>query len=185
MGGLGLIAIGVIAVFFIYFLITYNGFIKLKNSIEEAFSTMDVYLKKRWDLVPNLVETVKGYAEHEQRTLKEIVELRNCSYDKMSMNDKINQNNLLGKEINQLMALAEAYPDLKANTNFMELQIELSKIENDIVQSRKYFNAVVKEYNNKVEMFPSNVLAKIMHFTRREMFVANVEERENVKVSFK
>lgn len=168
-----------------YVFITYNGFIKLKNSIEEAFSTMDVYLKKRWDLVPNLVETVKGYAAHEQRTFKEIVELRNCSYEKMSMSDKINQNNLLGKEINQLMALAEDYPDLKASTNFIALQTELSKIEDDIVQSRKYFNAVVKGYNDKVEMFPSNIIAKFMHLTKKEMFVVNAEERENIKVSFK
>ncbi|WP_461815993.1 LemA family protein [Faecalimonas sp.] len=185
MSSFWVIGIGVIAVIFIYVLIAYNGFVKSKNSIEEAFSTMDVYLKKRWDLVPNLVETVKGYVEHEQSTLKEIVELRNCSYEKMPINDKINQNNLLSKEINQLMALVEAYPDLKANTTFMELQLELSKIENDIVQSRKYFNAVVKEYNNKVEMFPSNVVARIMHFTKKELFVVNEEERENVKVNFK
>lgn len=185
MSFLGIVMIGVVVLIFIYILITYNSFVKLKNSIEEAFSTMDVYLKRRWDLVPNLVETVKGYAMHERSTLKEIVELRNCSYDKMSMSDKMDQNGLLGKQINQLMALAEAYPDLKANTNFIELQTELSKIENDIVQSRKYFNAVVKEYNDKVEMFPSNIIAKFMHFTRKEMFVVNVEERENVKVNFK
>ncbi len=185
MSSVGFIVIGVVAVILIYVFITYNGFIKLKNSIEEAFSAMDVYLKKRWDLVPNLVETVKGYVAHEQSTFKEIVELRNCAYGKMSMSDKINQNNVLGKGINQLMALAEAYPDLKANTNFIELQTELSKIEDDIAQSRKYFNAVVKRYNDKVEMFPSNIIAKIMHFTKKEMFVVNTEERENVKVSFK
>ncbi len=185
MNYLGITFVGIVILVLLYILITYNRFIKLKNSIEEAFSTMDVYLKRRWDLVPNLVETVKGYAMHEQSTLKEIVELRNCPYEKMSMSDKMNQNSLLGKQINQLMALAESYPDLKANENFIELQTELSKIENDIVQSRKYFNAVVKAFNDKVEMFPSNLIAKCMHLEKKEMFAVNTEERENVKVNFK
>ena len=181
---MGIIIISVLAIVLIYVFVTYNRFVRAKNVIEEAFSTMDVYLKKRWDLIPNLVETVKGYATHEQTTLKEIIKLRNDSYDKMSMDDKINQNSLLGKQIHQLMAVAEAYPNLKANTNFIELQTELSKIENDILQSRKYYNAVVREYNDRVEMFPSNIVAKLMHFTRKEMFIVDEEERENVKVTF-
>ena len=151
--------ITIIVVILIYAFILYNSFVNLNNKIKEAFSTMDVYLKKRWDLIPNLVETVKGYAKHEKDTLKEVIELRSGTYDNMSSDEKIKKNEMLASKINRIMVLAEAYPELKASENFKNLSNELSKVEEDIANSRKYYNGVVRIYNNKVEMFPSNLFA--------------------------
>lgn len=178
------IVIAVIVIIILYAFITYNNFIKLKNMVKEAFATMDVYLKKRWDLIPNIVETVKGYAEHEESTLKEVVELRNSSYDSMSDEEKVKTNQKISKDINKIMLLAESYPDLKASTNFQDLSRELSKVEEDIANSRKYYNGVVEMFNNKVEMFPSNIFAKLFGYKSKEMFETNNQERENVKVQF-
>ena len=175
----------------IYFLVTYNSLIKLNNKVKEAFSTMDVYLKKRWDLIPNIVETVKGYAKHEKETYEEIVNLRNNNYEDMSNEDKIKANQKINSSITKLMALAEAYPELKASDNFLSLSDDLNQIEDEIAQSRKYYNAVVRLYNNKVEMIPSNIVAKmfasnivasITGYKTKLMFEARSEERENVKV---
>lgn len=176
------VIIAVIVIIFIYAFSLYNSLVKLKNKVNEAFSTMDVYLKKRWDLIPNIVETVKGYAKHEKETLKEVVELRNISYDKMSDDDKIKTNEMLSAGISKIMAVAEAYPDLKANENFKYLSVQLSKIEEDIANSRKYYNGVVRTYNNKVEMFPSNIFAGMFGYRSKAMFEASANERENVKV---
>ena len=176
------IVLGIVVLILIYVFVTYNSLIKLRNRVEEAFSTMDVYLKKRWDLIPNIVETVKGYAKHEKDTLNEIVELRNGAYEKMNTSDKVEVNNKLSQSITKLMALAEAYPDLKANENFKDLSNQLSKVEEDIANARKYYNGSVRLYNNKVEMFPSNVIAKLFGYKPKEMFEATKEERENVKV---
>ena len=178
------IVIAVIVIIIIYAFITYNNFIKLKNMVKEAFATMDVYLKKRWDLIPNIVETVKGYAKHEEDTLKEVVELRNSSYDSMSDDEKVKTNQKISKDINKIMLLAESYPDLKASANFQDLSRELSKVEEDIANSRKYYNGVVEMFNNKVEMFPSNIFAKLFGYKPKEMFETNNQERENVKVQF-
>ena len=166
----------------IYAFALYNNFVKLNNKVKEAFSTMDVYLKKRWDLIPNIVETVKGYAKHEKDTIEEVVELRNSTYDKMSDDEKIKTNEQLSSSISKIMVLAEAYPDLKANENFKNLSKELSKVEDDIANSRKYYNGVVRIYNNKVEMFPSNIFARIFGYKSKSMFEASANERENVKV---
>lgn len=175
--------ITVVTLIAIYFLITFNKLIRLNNNVKEAFSTMDIYLKKRWDLIPNIVETVKGYAKYEKDTLEEIVNLRNnINYDNLSDSDKINKNIELSKEITKFMALTEAYPDLKANENFLMLSKELSSIEDEIAQSRKYYNAVVRDYNNKVEMIPSNIVAKIMNYTSKQMYTVDEKERTNVKV---
>ncbi len=177
------IIIAIIVLIVIYALALYNSFVKLNNKVKEAFSTMDVYLKKRWDLIPNIVETVKGYAKHEKDTLKEVVELRNSTYDKMSDEEKIKTNEQLSSGINKIMALAEAYPDLKANENFKDLSKQLTKVEDDITNSRKYYNGVVRIYNNKVEMFPSNIFAGDCLVTNQKaMFEASANERENVKV---
>lgn len=178
------IVIAVIVIIVFYAFITYNNFIKLKNMVKEAFATMDVYLKKRWDLIPNIVETVKGYAKHEEDTLKEVVELRNGSYDSMSDDEKVKTNQKISKDINKIMLLAESYPDLKASANFQDLSRELSKVEEDIANSRKYYNGVVEMFNNKVEMFPSNIFAKLFGYKSKEMFETNNQERENVKVQF-
>ena len=177
------LVIGVIALLVIYVLITYNGFVRIKNRVEEAFSTMDVYLKKRWDLIPNIVETVKGYAKHEKSTLSEVIKLRNGAYDDMSSDEKIKANQELSKGITKIMALAEQYPDLKANENFKDLSAQLTKIEDEIANSRKYYNGTVREFNDKVQMFPSNVVAMIFGYKTKTMFEANEEERKNVKVS--
>ncbi len=176
------IIIAIIALIVVYALTLYNSFVKLNNKVKEAFSTMDVYLKKRWDLIPNIVETVKGYAEHEKNTLKEVVELRNSAYDKMSDEEKIKTNEKLSSGISEIMALAEAYPDLKANENFKDLSNQLTKVEDEIANSRKYYNGVVRMYNNKVEMFPSNVFAGLFGYKSKAMFEVSSNERENVKV---
>lgn len=176
------IIIAIIVLIVIYALALYNSFVKLNNKVKEAFSTMDVYLKKRWDLIPNIVEIVKGYAKHEKDTLKEVVELRNSTYDKMSDEEKIKTNEQLSSGINKIMALAEAYPDLKANENFKDLSKQLTKVEDDITNSRKYYNGVVRIYNNKVEMFPSNIFAELFGYKSKAMFEASANERENVKV---
>ena len=166
----------------IYFLVTYNNFIRLNNRVKESFATMDVYLKKRWDLIPNIVETVKGYAKHERDTLKDIVAERNGDYDKLSQDEKIKTNELINRNVSKLMAIAESYPDLKANENFLSLQTELSDIEDEIAQTRKYYNAVVREFNDKVEMIPSNIVAKIIGYKSKGMFVADENEKKVVKV---
>ncbi len=176
------IIITIIVLILIYFGVVYNSFVKLSNTVKEAFSTMDVYLKKRWDLIPNIVETVKEYAKHEKSTLKEIVELRNSTYDNMSTNEKVDVNNKLSQEINKLMAIAEAYPDLRANESFKDLSQQLTKVEDDIANSRKYYNGAVRIFNNKVQMFPSNIVAGMLGFKEQKMFEANEIERENVKV---
>lgn len=163
----------------------YNNFVKMKNKIEEAFSTMDVYLKKRWDLIPNLVNTVKGYAAHENTTLEKIAGLRSRAYDSMSTNEKVDANRQLGGYLGTLMATAEAYPDLKANQNFLDLQNQLKIIEDDIANSRKYYNGCVRQMNTSVESFPTNIIANIFHFEKYRMYeVDSVEERKNVVVDF-
>ena len=177
------IIIAIVVVLLIAFLVAYNGFIKENNKVKEAFATMDVYLKKRWDLIPNIVETVKGYAKHEKETLEEVIKLRNGTYDNMSDDEKIKANEKLSSGINKIMVLAEAYPELKANENFKDLSNQLVKVEDDIANSRKYYNATVRDFNNKVEMFPSNIVAKLLGYKSKNMFEANEEERQNVKVS--
>ncbi len=178
------IVVAIIVMIVIYAFILYNRFVRLNNQVKEAFSTMDVYLKKRWDLIPNIVETVKGYAKHEKETLEEIVNLRSSSYDKMSSEEKIKANQELTGSINKIMALAEAYPDLKANENFKDLSNQLTRVEEDIANSRKYYNGVVKMFNNLVELFPSNLFAGMFGYHVMTMFEISDKERENVKVEF-
>ncbi|MDD3241588.1 MAG: LemA family protein [Bacilli bacterium] len=179
-----IVVLVIVALLAIFVIATYNKFINLRNKVEEAFSTMDVYLKKRWDLIPNLVETVKGYAKHEEETLKEIVNLRSSAYDNMSADEKVETNQQLSAGLSKLIALAENYPDLKANQNFSELSKELSSLEDEIASSRKYYNAIVRKYNDKVQMVPSNIIAKMFNFASKKMFEVNETERENVKVQF-
>lgn len=181
-----IIAVVVIALIAVYIFTCYNSLIRLRNSVEEAFATMDVYLKKRWDLIPNIVATVKGYAKHEAETLEKVVAARsNGGYKNLSADDKIAANAEISRAVANIYAVAEQYPDLKANQNFMNLSSELSNIESDIANARKFYNAVVKKYNNKVEMFPSNIIASMFKFGKKQMFVVeNEAERQNVKVEF-
>ena len=176
------IIIAIVVVLLLFIFITYNKLIKLNNKVKEAFSTMDVYLKKRWDLIPNIVETVKGYAKHENQTLEDVIKLRSMNYENMPENEKISNNEKLTQGINRIMALAESYPELKANENFKQLSNELTKVEEDIATARKYYNATVRDYNNKVEMFPSNLIAKLFGYKTKNMFEISNDERENVKV---
>ena len=177
------IIIAIVVVLLLLVFTTYNSFVKLNNKVEEAFSTMDVYLKKRWDLIPNIVETVKGYAKHEKSTLEEVINLRNSSYDKMNTNDKVETNNKLSQGISKLMAIAESYPELKANENFKDLSNQLTRVEDDIANARKYYNGTVRIYNDKVQMLPSNIIAGIFGYKVKNMFEANENERENVKIN--
>jgi LemA protein len=180
-----LIIIAMIAIGAIWVIGAYNGFIRLRNMVEEAFATMDVYLKKRYDLIPNLVETVKGYAAHEKTTLENVVQARNMAAGAKTIEDKIQGENMLQGTLRSLFAVAEAYPDLKANQNFLDLQSQLQRIEDEIANSRKYYNAIVKEFNTKTESFPSNIIAGIFNFTRKTMFEVNDgAEREAVRVQF-
>lgn len=176
------ILVAIIVIIVVYLFVLYNIFVKLNNKVKEAFSTMDVYLKKRWNLIPNIVEMVKGYAEYEKNTLKEVLELRNGNYDKMSNDEKIKTNEELSSGINKIMILVEDYPKLKTDENFKDLSNQLTKVEEDIANSRKYYNGVVRMFNDKVEMFPSNIFAKIFGYKLKAMFEASENERENVKV---
>ena len=176
------VVIAVIIIIVIYAIVLFNSFSSLDNKVKEAFSTMDIYLKKRWDLVPNLVEVVKAYAKHEKDTLEEITKLRGNTYDNMSNDEKIKTNVKLNKDIDKIMLLVEAYPELKASNNFKDLSDKLVKIEDDIANSRKYYNGTVRIFNNKVEMFPNNIFAKIFSYKSKPMFEAKISEKENVDV---
>lgn len=181
-----IIIIAAAAVIVLYFILAYNGFVRAKNTVEESYSTMDVYLKKRFDLIPNLVETVKGYASHESGTLEKVVEARNLGQSAQNAAEAAEADNMLTGALRSLFAVAEAYPDLKANQNFLDLQEQLKKTEEDIANARKYYNGCVKEYNNKCMIFPSNIIAKMFRFTKEQMFeVNNPEERQNVRVDFR
>lgn len=178
------VILGVVVLLIVYVIISYNGFIKLKNTVKEAFSTMDVYMKKRYDLIPNLVETVKGYAKHERETLEKVIEARNMAMTSNTIEEKQTNENMLTGTLRSLFALSESYPDLKADSQFLDLQRQLQKVEEDIANSRKYYNAVVKYFNTKVESFPSNLIASIFKFVNQPYFAIDEIERENVKVTF-
>lgn len=145
---------------------------------------MDVYLKKRWDLIPNIVEITKGYANYEKSTLEKITSLRAKSYNSLSDVEKIKSDEVIKNNIVQIVALAEEYPELKANENFKNLATQLTQVEEDIANSRKYYSAVVRDYNNKVEMFPNNFIARFMGFKIYEMFEAELEAKDNVKIDY-
>jgi len=176
------ILMGIVILLVLICLIIYNSLVKSRNLVKEAFSTMDVYLKKRWDLVPNLVEVVKGYTSYENNTLTKITELRANSYNDLTMDKKININEQLTNAISSIIAVSENYPELKASENFLNLSKSLTKIEDDIANSRKYYNGTVRIYNNKIQMFPSNIVASLFNFKEASMFEAGIEEKNNVKV---
>ena len=178
------IILGIILVIVIWVFATYNTLVSLRNRVKDSWSQIDVQLKRRFDLSPNLVETVKGYTKHEKDTLKEVVEARNTYLSATLPEEQMKADGELTKAVSKLFALSESYPDLKANTNFTELQNELNETENKIAISRQFYNDVVMQYNNKVEMVPSNIVASIFKFTKETFFQANETERENVKVKF-
>ena len=173
---------GLLVLLAFYVIGVYNKLVNARNKVDNQFSQVDIQLKRRADLIPNLVETVKGYAKHEEGTLTAVIEARNKAVSATSINDKVEANNQLTGALNKLFALSESYPELKANENFLQLSSDLTSVEDEIAQSRKYYNAVVRDYNNKVEMIPSNIVAKVLGFKSKLMFVANDEERQNVRV---
>lgn len=181
------ILIGVVVVLGLWFVWAYNNFVRLTNRTEEAWSDIDVQLKRRYDLIPNLIETVKGYVQHEAGTLQKVTEARTKAMGAQSVGEHAQAENMLTGALKSLFAVAESYPDLKANTNFVELQRELSDTENKIQAARRFYNSVVQELQNAIEMFPTNLLAGVFGFKTREFFaLAEGEEaaRNPVKVSF-
>ncbi len=171
-----------------WYVSTRNAFVVLKNKVEEAWATIDVYLKKRFDLIPNLVETVKGYAKHESETLNKVVEARNVGLGARTADEKMQAaNNLTGSLKTLFQVVQESYPDLKANSNFLDLQNQLKGIENELESSRRYYNGVVKAFNTKLEIFPSCIVGRRMgeDYKKRNYFeLDSEEERKNVKVQF-
>ncbi|WBV61689.1 LemA family protein [Chryseobacterium camelliae] len=180
-----LIIIGVLAIFLLYAVSIYNRLVKLKNLVQEAWSGIDVMLKKRHDLIPNLVETVKGYATHERETLENVTRARNQAVAAGSVAAKEAAEKNLNQAMMNLFAVAEQYPDLKANANFQQLQAELTTIENDIEKSRRYYNGTARENNTLVESFPSNIVANMYKFEKVSYFeLENIADREVPTVKF-
>lgn len=179
-------AVVLLVIFFASWAIsTRNGFVKLRNKVEEAFATIDVYLKKRYDLIPNLVETVKGYAKHESETLQKVIAARNNAASATTTAEKIEADANLSNAIKSINIVAERYPELKANTNFMDLSNQLKGIEAELANARKYYNAMVKTFNTDKDLFPKSIIAKRMGLEKYPYFeLDSAEERKNVKVSF-
>ena len=174
----------IVVLLVIYVVLTYNKLVDLRNRVRDQWSQIDVQLKRRFDLIPNLVSTVKGYAKHESETLESVIEARNSYTTATTPHEKMQANNMLSDTLSKLFALAENYPDLKANQNFLELQTELQETEDKIAMARQFYNDTVLTYNNKIEMFPSNIVASMFKFKMEEFFKAEEEARQNVKVEF-
>jgi LemA protein len=168
----------------LFVIIVYNSLVKLRNSVKDHWSQIDVQLKRRFDLIPNVVETVKAYAEHEEEALKEVVEARNLYAKSNTHEEAINADLKLNEYVPRLFALAESYPELKSNENFVHLQKELAETEDKIAYARQFYSDSVLKYNNKIQMFPSNIVAGMFGFKEEKFFEATAVERENVKVSF-
>jgi LemA protein len=172
--------IGLIVLFVLWIIMIYNGLVALRQRVNQAFSDIDVQTKQRHDLIPNLVETVKGYAAHERGTLEAVVQARNAAVTAQAggVAAQAAAENVLSGALRQLFALSEAYPDLKANQNFQQLQTELSDIENKIAAARRFFNNAVQEYNTGIQQFPAVLMAGALGFTQKEFFDVGVEERK-------
>ncbi len=179
-----LILIGIAVLIVIYLVATYNGFVVLKTRIEEALSGIDIQLKRRADLIPNLVETVKGYAKHEKSVFENVTRARSLLMKAETLPEKAQANDMLTSALKSLFAVAEAYPQLRASENFQELQRQLEDTEDKIAYSRQFYNSNVLDYNTKVKTFPSNLIAQMFNFKEVEFFEAEEEERKGVKVKF-
>lgn len=174
----------IVLVIVLFVVKTYNDLVGLRNKVHDQFSQIDVQLKRRFDLIPNLVETVKGYAKHESETLEKVIQSRNNYANAKTDSEKLEAANEMSRGVMNIMALAESYPDLKANTNFIDLQNQLKEVEDKISYARQFYNDSVLMYNNKVEMIPSNIVASVFGFKKETFFEADEKERENVKVKF-
>ncbi len=175
---------GAVFLVLVWFVATFNAFVRLRNQADESWSGIDVQLKRRYDLIPNLVETVKGYASHEKDTLDKVVRARSAAMNAQNVEDKAQAENALTGMLKSLFALAENYPNLKANENFLDLQRNLAEIEDNIQNARRYYNAVVRDYNVLCESFPSVIVANMSGNRKRQFFEIAETERENVKVKF-
>ena len=180
-----LIALIIIAVIVIFIISTYNGLVVARQKVKNAWSQIDVQLQRRFDLIPNFVETVKGYMTHEKEVLTKVTELRTSWASATTVDEKAALNNQLSNTLKTIMAVSESYPELKANQNFSELSEELRNTENKISFSRQFYNDTVTMYNTKLQVFPSNIIAGMFNFTARDLFKAESDEaRKNVKVDF-
>lgn len=174
----------IIAVIIVWLIAIFNGLIKLRNRKDEAWSDIDVQLKRRYNLIPNLVETVKGYAQHERELFEKVTQARTAAMGAQSPTEKGQTENILSGALKSLFAVAENYPDLKANQNFLELQRELSDTENKIQAARRFYNGNVRDFNIKMEKFPNNMIAGMLGFKKGDFFEIDEAERANVKVDF-
>lgn len=178
------IAIGVVVLVVLFLVVTYNRLVRLRNRVEAAWSQIDVQLKRRHDLIPNLVETVKGYAAHERETLEAVTKARQQAVAAQGVEEQAQAENMLTATLRQLFAVSEAYPELKANENFLALQEELTGTESRIAFSRQFYNEQVLAYDNALETFPSNTVAGMFNFEQKEYFEAEEASREAVRVDF-
>ncbi len=179
------IIFAIIAVLVVWFVVIYNGFVTLSVRAKEAWSDIDIQLKRRYDLIPNLVNTVKGYAAHESGTLEKVTAARNAAMGAQSIEEKAKAENMLAGTLKSLFAVSEAYPDLKANQNFLSLQSELSDTEDKIQAARRFYNGNVRDLNTKVDAFPSNILANMFHFQKMAFFeLDDAAARNPVEVKF-
>ncbi len=185
-GGLLGIFVGLIVLVVVFGIVIYNRLIRLRNTVKSSWSDIDVQLKKRYDLVPNLVETVKGYASHEKTVFERVTEARAAAMQASAPTEKARAENVFKETLKSLFAVAEAYPELKANANFMQLQSQLKELEDNIEYARRYYNAVVRDLNVLIESFPSNLIASSFKFEKGEFFELEIPEveRKPVKVSF-
>ncbi len=182
---IGIIIVFVLILLVFFVIAKYNKLVTLRQKVRNAWSQIDVQLQRRFDLIPNLIETVKGYMEHESGVLEKIAELRTSWANAQTVADKVNLDNQLSESLKTIMAVAENYPDLKANQNFMSLQNELTNTEDKISYSRQFYNDIVTKFNTELEVFPTNIIASIFGFKAEELFKVDSEEaRKNVKVDF-
>lgn len=179
------IVLGVVGVIVLFVILTYNGLVGGRNRVDESWSGIDVQLKRRHDLIPNLVETVKGYAAHEASVFENVIKARTAATSASTPGDVQQAENLLTGALRQVFALSEAYPDLKANQNFLDLQVQLSDTEDKIQAARRIYNGNTRSYNTKLQSFPANIVAGMFNFTEREFFeIEDPADREPVAVSF-
>ncbi len=178
------ILVGILALGLVWVIAAYNGLVSLKNRTDEAWSDIDVQLKRRYDLIPNLVETVKGYAKHEKQVFEEVTKARTAAMGAGTLHDKAAKENMLTDALKSVFAIAENYPDLKASQNFLSLQGELTDTEDKIEAARRFYNGNVRDFNTQLQTFPTNMIAQNLGFKSREFFEAGAGEREAVKVDF-
>lgn len=179
-----MVVIVIVVLIFLYLIGTYNSLVRLRNKVKDQWAQIDVVLKQRNDLIPNVVETVKGYAKHEKETLNAVIEARSKAAAATSPEDEMKASGEVTQALGRLFALAESYPELKANENFLKLQDNLNEMEEKIRYSRQFYNDSVLTYKNKIEMFPSNIVASLFKFKPEAFFEATEEERKNVEVKF-